>query len=224
MDFLEVAWSTDRGRISIPAPNCACVVSGDSSPAEGLKQWVGLSSPTHGFSPRTTLKILIRGRIMHSSRLNDGDKKMDELYAINAAKSEFRDSFNFSDPSRFLAIADPELVSFSDGQPSEFGESGLESLKTRLENLFQHFTARLAVIVNEIRLQGDVAYDYGCHELTLTPKQGGEPVRRRNRYVDIWRRNKEGEWKLWMYIDNLDVADPFQPEATLPMQRDATAA
>jgi ketosteroid isomerase-like protein len=157
------------------------------------------------------------------SRFSDGDKKMDELYAINAAKSEFRDSFNFSDPSRFLAIADPELVSFSDGQPSEFGESGLESLKTRLENLFQQFTATLAVIVNEIRLNGDVAYDYGCHELTLTPKHGGEPVRRRNRYVDIWRRNKEGEWKLWMYTDNLDVADRFQPEATQPMQRDATA-
>jgi ketosteroid isomerase-like protein len=167
---------------------------------------------------------IIRGRIMHSSRFNDGDKKMDELYAINAAKSEFRDSFNFSDPSRFLAIADPELVSFSDGQASEFGESGLESFKTRLENLFERFTARLAVTVNEIRLHGDVAYDYGCHELTLTPKHGGEPVHRRNRYVDIWRRNKEGEWKLWMYMDNLDVADPFQPEATRPMQRDATAA
>ena len=77
---------------------------------------------------------------------------MDELFAINAAKSEFRDSFNFSDTSRLLAIADPELVSFSDGQPSEFGESGLESLKTHLENLFQHFTARLAVIVIEIQI------------------------------------------------------------------------
>jgi ketosteroid isomerase-like protein len=140
---------------------------------------------------------------------------MDDLYAINAAKSEFRDCFNLSDVSRLLAIADPDLVNFSDGQPCEFGMSGLDGLKTRLENLLARFTAKLVVIVIEIRLQGDVAYDYGWHDLTLTPKDGGQPTRRRDRYVDIWRRNKEGKWKLWMYMDNQDVADPFRPEQTL---------
>ena len=142
---------------------------------------------------------------------------MDDLYAINAAKSEFRDSFNFSDASRLLAIADPDLVDFSDGQPCEFGTSGLDALKTRLENLFERFTAKLVVIVIEIRLQGDVAYDYGWHDLTLTPKDGGQPVRRRDRYVDIWRRNKEGKWKLWMYMDNRDVADAFRPQQSLAL-------
>ena len=95
--------------------------------------------------------------------------------------------------------------------------SGLDALKTRLENLFERFTAKLVVTVIEIRLQGDVAYDYGWHDLTLTPKDGGQPTRRRDRYVDVWRRNKEGKWKLWMYIDNQDVADLFRPEQTLPL-------
>ena len=140
---------------------------------------------------------------------------MDDLYAINVAKSEFRDCFNLSDVSRLLAIADPDLVNFSDGQPCEFGMSGLDALKTRIENLFERFTAKLVVIVIEIRLQGNVAHDYGWHDLTLTPKDGGQPTRRRDRYVDIWRRNKEGEWKLWMYMDNQDVADPFRSEQTL---------
>lgn len=137
---------------------------------------------------------------------------MDDLFAINAAKTEFRECFNLGDVPRVVAIADPDVVNFSDGQPSEFGASGLEALKTRLNNLFERFTAKLSVIVIEIRLHGDVAYDYGWHDLTLTPKDGGEPIRRRHRYVDIWRRNKEGNWKLWMYIDNQDIADPFRPD------------
>jgi len=137
---------------------------------------------------------------------------MDDLYAINVAKTEFRDCFNLGDPSRVLAIADPDLVSFSDGQPSEFGGSGLDTLKNRIANLFERFTAKLVVIVIEIRLQGDVAYDYGWHDLTLTPKDGSDPIRRRDRYVDIWRRNREGAWKLWMYMDNQDIADPFRAE------------
>jgi ketosteroid isomerase-like protein len=132
---------------------------------------------------------------------------MDDLYAINAAKTEFRECFNLGDTSRMLAIVDPDLVTFSDGQPSEFGETGLDALKTRLGNLFERFTAKMAVIVIEIRLQGEVAYDYGWHELTLTPKDGGQMIHRRNRYVDVWRKNREGKWKLWMYIDNRDMAD-----------------
>jgi ketosteroid isomerase-like protein len=137
---------------------------------------------------------------------------MDDLFAINAAKTEFREGFNLGDVSRVLAIADPDLVSFSDGQPSEFGGSGLEALKTRLTNLFERFTAKLSVIVIEIRLQGDVAYDYGWHDLTLMPKDGSQLIHRRDRYVDIWRRDKEGKWKLWMYMDNRDIADPFRTE------------
>jgi ketosteroid isomerase-like protein len=58
---------------------------------------------------------------------------------------------------------------------------------------------------------GDVAYDYGWHDLTLTPKDGGQPIHRRHR-MWISGRNKEGEWRLWMYMDNQDVADPFRPE------------
>jgi ketosteroid isomerase-like protein len=135
---------------------------------------------------------------------------MDDLYAINAAKTEFREGFNLGDTSRILAIADPDLVNFSDGAPSEFGQSGLDVLQTRLTALFERFTVKLVVVVIEIRLQGDIAHDYGWHDFTLTPKDRSEAVHRRDRYVDIWRKNKEGKWKLWMYIDNQDVADPFR--------------
>jgi ketosteroid isomerase-like protein len=136
---------------------------------------------------------------------------MDELFVINAAKTEFRDAFNLGDVARLLAIADPDLISFSDGHPSEFGKSGLDAFECRLKRLFERFAAKLAVIVVEIRMKGNVAYDYGWHDLTLTPKDGGQPIRRRDRYVDIWRRTADGNWKLWMYMDNRDIADPFCP-------------
>jgi ketosteroid isomerase-like protein len=152
------------------------------------------------------------------------EKEMDDLYAINAAKSEFRDGFNLADASRVLAIADSDLVTFADGQPSEFGESGLVALKARLEDLFEHFAAKLAVIIVEIRLNGDVAYGYGWHDLTLAPKDGRPPVHRRERYMDIWRKNKEGSWKLWMYMDNQDVADPFWPGKIPTEQHETTDA
>ncbi len=96
---------------------------------------------------------------------------MDNLYAINVAKTEFREGFNLGDVARILATADPDLVNFSSEQPSGFGKSGLDDLAIRLQNLFEQFAVKLAVIVVEIRIQGDVAYDYGWHDLTLTAQE-----------------------------------------------------
>ena len=135
---------------------------------------------------------------------------MDDLYAINAAKTQFRDAFNLGDPDRLLAIAHPDLVSFPDGHPSEFRDTGLDEFKVRLENLFGRFTVKLTVIVVEVRVEGNVAHSYGWHEWTLTPKDGGQPMHRRDRYVDVWRKSEEGEWKLWMYVDNQDIPDQFE--------------
>jgi len=75
------------------------------------------------------------------------------------------------------------------------------------------FAAKLAAIVFEIRLKGDIACSHGIHDLTLTPKDGGAPIYRKNRYMDVWRKNSEGSWKLLMYVDNQDVPDPFRPES-----------
>src|SRR5260370_35122876 len=109
--------------------------------------------------------------------MEHGDKGMDDLFAINAAKTEFRECFNLGDVSRVLAIADPDLVSFSDGQPSEFGASGFEALKGRLTELFERFAAKVSVIGIKIRLQGDIAYGYGCDDLSVAPSGGGGVIR-----------------------------------------------
>jgi len=106
--------------------------------------------------------------------------------------------------SRILALADPDLVNFSDGQPCEFGESGLDALKNRLANLFERFTAKLSAIVIEIRLQGDIAYDLRMHELTLTP-DGGRPIRPEI-VMWIFEERQEGNWSCG-FIWITDVAD-----------------
>lgn len=144
----------------------------------------------------------------------------DSLHAINVAKTEFREGFNSGDASRLMSIVDRDLVCFSDGQPSGFGASDLEALKHRLEALFQQFHVQLAVIIVEIRVHDGVAYDYGWHDLTMTPKAGGPAIHRKDRYVDIWRRNQKGEWKLWMYMDNRDVPDPFRQDQLTSRDRE----
>jgi ketosteroid isomerase-like protein len=137
---------------------------------------------------------------------------MDDLYAINVAKTEFREAFNTGETEGLVAVLDPDVVAFSEGHPCAFGPGVAETLNAQYRDWASKYRVRLDPIVIEIRMEGSVAYDYGWHVWTLTPISGGDPIIIRERYVDIWRKNAAGEWKLWMFMNNEDV--PMQmPEA-----------
>ncbi len=127
---------------------------------------------------------------------------MDDLLAINVAKTEFREAYNTADTERLVALSDPGLVDFADGANCGFGQ---DALRERLRHLFREYRVQLKVIEIEIRIVGDLAYDYGWHVWKLESKNGGGDIDRKDRYVDIWKRNERGEWKLWMYMDNRDL-------------------
>jgi ketosteroid isomerase-like protein len=130
---------------------------------------------------------------------------MDDMYAINLAKTEIREAYNTADPGRLLAVMDEGLLDFSDHRQSGSGQSGRQALRAHLEALFSTYDARLSPIIMEIKIMGTTAVDYGWHELTLMPKAGGETVFIRTRYLDVWNKNKTGEWKLAMFMDNAHV-------------------
>src|SRR6266542_6494865 len=108
---------------------------------------------------------------------------MDDVYAINAAKTEFREAYNTGDVNRLIAILDDNLIDYSDGRQSGYGEGGRSALRSHLEDLFARFNAHMAPIIIEVRVTGDTAVDYGWHVLTLTPKNGGQMTTSKTRYI-----------------------------------------
>ena len=131
---------------------------------------------------------------------------MDDVYAINVAKTEFREAYNAADVEGLLAILANDFIDYSDGRRSGYGEGATRAVCARLQEMFATYEVRLVPIIIEVRVF-DVAVDYGWHELTLTPKSPGEPTVTRTRYVDIWKKDGAGNWKLSMFIDNMDVPD-----------------
>src|SRR5690349_2102159 len=114
---------------------------------------------------------------------------MDDYYAINVAKTHFREAYNSENVEQLIAITHPSFVDFSDARNSAFSDGARNALRAYFTQLFARYKVELVVIMIEIRLCGDMAYDYGWHEVTLTPKKGGEPEFIRERYVDIWRKD-----------------------------------
>jgi len=133
---------------------------------------------------------------------------MNEIYKINVAKTEFREAYNAADVDRLLAVFAPwGFTDMSEGGPTKYGEEAKLNFRVKLLELFQEYRVKFTPIVNNVDVLGDTAYDFGCHEFILTPKKGGKPIRKRQRYFELWNKTESGEWKISLHINNGDVRE-----------------
>ncbi len=140
---------------------------------------------------------------------------MDDAYAIRLAKTELRDGYNTADVKRVLTVFRDAFSDMSDGRASFYGTEARAVLQHHLTKLFARYRARLTVTIISIGIQGGLAFDWGWHKLTLTPKKGGRPKTTRTRYLEIWQKQDDGKWKIAIFFDNSDIPPAMPPREVL---------
>ena len=140
---------------------------------------------------------------------------MDDAYAIRLAKTELRDAYNRGDVNGVLAVFADAYSDMSAGLASFYGPEAQAVLRYRMKQLFARYRAQLAVTIISIRVQGSLAFDWGWHKLSLTPKKGGRSMTTRTRYLEIWQKGADGRWKIAIFFDNPDVPPQMPPKEVL---------
>jgi ketosteroid isomerase-like protein len=131
---------------------------------------------------------------------------MDDIYAINLAKTILREGFNDGDVERILSVYDDAYADMSFGMPSFYYSDARDVFRARLERLFRDYSATMKVIIIDVVLNGDRAFDWGWHVLDLQSKTDGAALQVRTRYFETWRRDALRGWLITSFIDNLDQA------------------
>ncbi|SRR6266852_5531598 len=133
---------------------------------------------------------------------------MNDILKINIAKSVFRDAFNNGDVEQMISLFTPwGFTDMSDGGPSKFGEEAVSNYRARMSKLFAEYSVKFTPIVIDVVVLAGTAYDFGWHEFMLTPKNGGERIRKRQRYFELWNQMESGEWKISFHMNNEDVRE-----------------
>jgi ketosteroid isomerase-like protein len=127
-------------------------------------------------------------------------------YLISLAKTEYREGYNTGDIRRILSVFNDELTNWAEGDASFYGAEGKQALREQLEDLFAQYTAEMAVIIIDIGISGETAFDWGWHKLTLTSKATGEVTCMKYRYYETWKRQTDGSWKIDFLISNREHA------------------
>src|SRR3974390_3600361 len=122
---------------------------------------------------------------------------MDDVHEINVAKTGLREAYNTGDVERILSIYAPRgFTDMSEGGPNRYGEDSRLNLREEVSELFKEYVVKFYPIVNRVIVLGDTAYSYGWHEFILTPRSGGPPIRKRQRYFELWHKTDSAEWKI----------------------------
>jgi ketosteroid isomerase-like protein len=151
----------------------------------------------------------------NGSGASEKNTNMDDAYSIRLAKTQLREAYNKGDVNRVLGVFGDGFSDMSAGLASFYGPEARAVLRHRLSKLFARYRAELAVTIISIRVQGSLAFDWGWHRLTLTPKKGGKPRTTRTRYLEIWQKDANGSWKIAIFFDNLDVPPQMPPREVL---------
>lgn len=168
---------------------------------------------------RNELKIL-KSTVLSRQFYGEQDH-MDDTYAINLAKSRFREGFNKADAEMVLSIYDCAFSDMSFGLPSFFDSDAKDVLRARLRQLFRDYTAEMAVVIIDIVLNGDKALDWGWHVLKLTDKRSGTQREIRTRYFETWKRNPDRGWVITSFIDNLDELPRLPDDVIRQLEQDS---
>jgi ketosteroid isomerase-like protein len=135
----------------------------------------------------------------------------DDQHSIAVAKTEYREAYNAGDVQRLLSVFAPEFVDCSDGEPSFYGEEARTAFKLRSSALFDRQRVELSVIIIDVVVKGDFAYDWGWHKVRLIDKQTGETKDTKYRYFETWTK-ESGAWKIDYIITNKEMAPQMLPE------------
>jgi ketosteroid isomerase-like protein len=133
----------------------------------------------------------------------------DEIYLINKAKTEYRERYNKGSVELVVSLFDADMIEMSQGELTGFAEGGLQKLRDRLTTLFAKYHVKMVPIIIDVVVKNDFAYDFGWHEVILSPKSGGPPILQRFRYLEHWKKNAAGEWKIAFLVTNEDRKETF---------------
>ena len=127
---------------------------------------------------------------------------MDDVYAIHLAKTQYEAAFNTGDVAGLMVVLSDNFLDLGFLRTTQGGEEARQGIRAQIEQLLAGFRVGLSVTPWFVQLAGDLAYVVGMEVWTLTPKSGEPATRKESRYLEVWRRETDGQWRLNAFMDN----------------------
>jgi uncharacterized protein (TIGR02246 family) len=135
--------------------------------------------------------------------VDDTAQKEADIQAIHRFFEEWDEAAIAGDDDANVLRVTDDIIWMEPNKPAIVGKDALlESFQSSSED---HSWQDMKTIVEEIRILGDWAYVRSSYSAAMVPKDGGDPVPRIGKIVDIFERQPDGSWKMARDIYNSDL-------------------
>lgn len=116
-----------------------------------------------------------------------------DVEAINNVREAHIAALNDGDVDAWVTAFTDDGVQMPPNAPANFG---CERIRAWSQAFLAPFRAEFTLLVDEVRVAGDWAFERGTHTINLTPKAGGEPMQDIGKYLTIYERQPGGAWGM----------------------------
>ena len=124
----------------------------------------------------------------------------DEIAAIESIQQRFVAALRARDFDALAALYTEDAVVMPPHEPAVRGRAGVKAWMAAFPPVTD-----FAIVSERIEGRADLAYVRGTYTMTLQPDGAPAPVASRGKYIEVRRRQPNGEWLLEADIFNSDL-------------------
>ena len=122
--------------------------------------------------------------------------------ALYEHRKAYSGTLKAGDLEGWLATLTDDCVFLAPGVPALNGKEAVREWAR--DSIFGAFHVELDYDFEDMEFVGSTAQAWGCFQQTLTPKDGGEPLEIRGKFLDVFKPDQNGQWKLARCAYNAD--------------------
>jgi len=132
--------------------------------------------------------------------------------ALRAADSALQAAVEAKDAPRTAALYMADATLLPIAEPAVVGRAAIEQEWAKVYGI-PGFRNRARITRLEVAGSGDLGFTQGTYESTMTGADG-RPVVEGGKWVTVWRRDADGQWRVATDIANTDAPPPEHQEST----------
>jgi len=131
--------------------------------------------------------------------------QVSDIVRINDLWKTYAAAVNNEDLENWISLWTENGIQMPPAAPRRIGK---EQIRTEMQTLFDLFDEQMTLYLEEVRVEGNMAYSHGTCDFVMTPKNGGGLIQGSGKFLTVLHRQIDGSWKI--AVDCFSYDGPLQ--------------
>ena len=130
------------------------------------------------------------------------DTSVADAQAVKDREAAWSKDCASKDPAKFASVYADDATLMLPNEPILHGAG---NIKSTVSAIMQDKNFALSFQADKVEVAGDLAYTQGTYSMTMSDPKTGNPATDKGKYLTVWKKQADGNWKIIEDIINSDL-------------------